>query len=287
VTTSLKPEPPHHRSLYCVKQFGCQRIECRVRASEYTVKRHRLIGYGTWQPLADAQPVREHVQALRDAGASTTSIAHAAKVSTATLARIIYGDNGNRPGARMRHESADALLAVRIEDCKIASGTPIDATGTRRRLQALVAAGWSFTALAAEIGIHSRPLGDMARATRVRAGSAHKVKTAYKRLVLITPEQAGVHSQARKLARRVAEREGWLLAGVWEDIDDPNCQPDTGTYRPIVKGGRDSMRRAEIAHLLGCGESIATIARRMSLDEKYISDLISQGLDTPTYEAAA
>ncbi|MBQ1164246.1 hypothetical protein KBZ21_40320, partial [Streptomyces sp. A73] len=39
--------------------------------------RYRLRGYGTWQPLADAQPVREHVSALVAAGYTITSIAAA------------------------------------------------------------------------------------------------------------------------------------------------------------------------------------------------------------------
>ncbi|MBQ1164370.1 hypothetical protein KBZ21_40985, partial [Streptomyces sp. A73] len=42
-----------------------------------------LRGYGTWQPLADAQPVREHVSALVAAGYTITSIAAASDTDAA------------------------------------------------------------------------------------------------------------------------------------------------------------------------------------------------------------
>lgn len=274
MTTAAKPEPPHHRSLYCVKQFNCQRLECRVRASEYTRERYRKIGYGTWKPYVDAQPVREHIAALRSAGASTPSIAKAAGVSTATLGRILYGWNGSRPDARMRRESAAALLAVRSEDCLIANGALIDATGTRRRIQALVAMGWSFTALSPEIGIHSRPLGDMARTKWVTAGSARKVKTAYKRLLHFTPEQCGVHSQARALAKRVAAREGWVPPGAWDDIDDPACVPDRGPEDPVNRTAIAAYRHVEIEHLASAGIPEHEIADRLGMARAYVHDLI-------------
>lgn len=277
MTTATKPEPPHHRNLTCVKQYGCQRLECRARAADYARTRYRKVAYGTWEPLVAAQPVRDHITALREAGASTPSIAKAAGVSTATLGRAMYGWNGARPDAKMRRESAAALLGVRIEDCIVPDGALVDATGTRRRIQALVAMGWSFTALSPEIGIHSRPLGDMARTKWVTAGNARKVAAAYKRLVRTTPEQCGVHSQARALARRVAHREGWVLPGAWDDIDDPTAEPETDApYQPPSANGRDSMRIAEIRHLLSLGESTASIARQMGGNEKYIRDLISQ-----------
>lgn len=267
-------EAPHHRSLYCVKQFGCQRPECRKRANDYTRNRYRQVGYGTWQGLVDAAPVREHIADLRNAGASIPAIAKAAQVSTATLARILYGTLGQRPNPRMRPDSAKAILAVRAEECPIPDGALVDATGTRRRLQALVAMGWSFTALGPQVGIHQRPLGDLARAERITAGSARKVKAAYKRLILITPEQGGVHSQARALARRVAAREGWVMPGAWDDIDDPACTPDTGPADPVNRDEIAAYRRSEIERLSRYGVGEFEIADRLGMARAYVHDLI-------------
>ncbi|MFC8272335.1 hypothetical protein ACFUJR_07285 [Streptomyces sp. NPDC057271] len=271
---TTRREAPHHRSLYCVKQFGCQRPECRKRTNDYTRNRYRQVGYGTWQGLVDAAPVQQHIADLRSAGASIPSIAKAAHVSTATLARILYGERGQRPNPRMRAESASAILAVRAEMCAIPDGAKVDATGTRRRLQALVAMGWSFTALGPHIGIHNRPLGDMARADRVTAGSARKVRTAYKRLILLTPEQGGVHSQACALARRVAAREGWALPGAWDDIDDPSCVPDTGPADPVNRDEIAAYRRDEIGRLSRYGVGEYEIAERLGMSPHYVHDLI-------------
>ncbi|MER6778419.1 MULTISPECIES: hypothetical protein [unclassified Streptomyces] len=272
MTTKPREEAPHHRSLYCVKRFGCLRPECRERCNEYTRRRYRRVAYGTWQPFVDAAPVRAHINSLRAAGAGTGSIAQAAGVTAATIARILYSRQGQN--ATVRTQSAAAILAVTPDSCSTPDSARIDATGTRRRIQALVAAGWSFTALESEMGIHNRHLGALARTTHVSAGIARKVRGAYKRLVQTTPERAGVSSQAQALARRVARREGWHGPLAWDDIDDPAARPEvTAPYTPPAGNGRDSMRMVDLEHLLSLGESEASIAKQVGASEAYIHDL--------------
>lgn len=273
MNTATRPLPPHG-SLSRHKHHGCNCPPCRAKGLEYTRTRYRRIGYGTWQPLVDAAPVRRHVDTLRRAGASTPSIAAAAGVSTATLARLLYGAQGQRPAARLRTESATALLAVRPEDCKIPDGARIDATGTRRRIQALVAAGWPFTVLSRVTGIHDRPLGSLARATQVTAGTARKVEAGCRRLVTYTPEQYGVPSQARAIARRVAERNGWVKLGAWDDIDDPACEPNTGDDAELNRNQLGAYRRQEIRYLDSFGIPEHEIAARLGMSPEYVHDLI-------------
>jgi AraC-like DNA-binding protein len=271
--TTTKPLPPHG-SLYRHKGFSCNCGPCRQVGLDYQRTRYRRIGYGTWQPLVDAEPVRQHIDALRRGGASIPSIAAAASVSTATLARLLYGMNGKRPTARLRTESADALLAVQVENCEVPDGARIDGTGTRRRIQGLVVAGWPFTVLGPEIGIHNRPLGALARATQVSAGSARKVKAGCRRLATYTPEQFGVPSQARSLARRVAAREGWLPLAAWDDIDDPACEPDLGSDPSINRNEIGAYRRREISYLDSFGIPEHEIAERLGMARAYVHDLI-------------
>ncbi|RXS78883.1 hypothetical protein EST92_19820 [Streptomyces sp. TM32] len=271
--TTTKPLPPHG-SLYRHKGFHCNCQPCRQAGLDYQRTRYRRIGYGTWQPLVDADPARRHIATLRREGASVPSIAAAADVSTATLARLLYGVNGQRPTARLRTASANALLAVKVEDCEVSDGARIDATGTRRRIQGLVVAGWPFTAIGPEIGIHNRPLGALARATHVTAGNARKVKAGCRRLATFTPEQYGIPSQARSLARRVAEREGWMPLAAWDDIDDPDCLPDLG---PDPRANRDELgtyRRQEIRYLDSFGIPEHEIADRLGMARAYVHDLI-------------
>ncbi|MFH8751057.1 hypothetical protein ACH4GK_32050 [Streptomyces rimosus] len=273
MSTATRPLPPHG-SLSRHKHHGCNCHPCRAKGLEYNRIRYRRIAYGTWQPLVDAAPVRRHVEDLRRAGASTPSIAAAAGVSTATLARLLYGVQGQRPAARLRTESAAALLGVRPEDCKIPDGARIDATGTRRRIQALVAAGWPFTVLSGVIGIHSRPLGDLAHATQVTAGTARKVEAGCRRLIAYTPEQYGIPSQARAVARRVAKRNGWVQLGAWDDIDDPTCEPNMGDDAEPNRNQLSAYRRREIRYLDSFGISEHEIASRLGMAPAYVHDLI-------------
>ncbi|MBQ1164655.1 hypothetical protein KBZ21_42520, partial [Streptomyces sp. A73] len=76
-------------------------------------RRYRLRGYGTWQPLADAQPVREHVSALVAAGYTITSIAAASDTDAATLQRVLYG-----PSRTLRSDTAKRLLALSASDMR-------------------------------------------------------------------------------------------------------------------------------------------------------------------------
>ncbi|MBQ1166610.1 hypothetical protein KBZ21_52340, partial [Streptomyces sp. A73] len=70
-------------------------------------------GYGTWQPLADAQPVREHVSALVAAGYTITRIAAASDTDAATLPRVLYG-----PSRTLRSDTAKRLLALSASDMR-------------------------------------------------------------------------------------------------------------------------------------------------------------------------
>ncbi|MBQ1165146.1 hypothetical protein KBZ21_44980, partial [Streptomyces sp. A73] len=75
------------------------------------------------------------------------------------LQRVLYG-----PSRTLRSDTAKRLLALSASDMRPSEHRAIDATGTRRRLQALVAIGWPFSHIARHIGMHQRPLAELARA---------------------------------------------------------------------------------------------------------------------------
>ena len=91
---------------------------------EYERRRSRQIAYGQWEPWADAAPVREHVLALRQAGASYEAIARAAGVATMTVHRLLHGERRERPrrsgadpcracgAAARRHPSSSAAMLL-------------------------------------------------------------------------------------------------------------------------------------------------------------------------------
>lgn len=61
------------------------------------------------RPLVPVEPVVEHVRALQAAGVSRARIAEAARVSEATLDRVV-----RQPGTRMRGDLASRILRVRL-----------------------------------------------------------------------------------------------------------------------------------------------------------------------------
>ncbi|MFF2940843.1 hypothetical protein ACFVSQ_13465 [Streptomyces niveus] len=263
----------------------------RAANAGHASRRRRLIAYGQWQPFADAAPVRAHVQALRNAGMSMAGIAKHTGVNSGSLDHLIYGKHPYPPAGKIRTENATAILAFWPTLDDYDDGAVIDATGTRRRIQALAAAGWPSNSIHQHVNhIGHKAVERLRTSRRVTARTARAVRDFYSQVSEHTAEDHGVTPWIAARTRTYAAKNQYARAIAWDDdtIDDPNAAPAPDSpYRPQSANGRDSMRRAEIAHLLSLGESVASIARQMSANEKYIGDLISQGLAAPSYEAAA
>lgn len=100
-----------------------------------------------------------------------------------------------------------------------------DPTGSRRRLQALSAAGWSATELAAHLGTTDSAIFWLRRRLtggRCLVSTAEQVSQLYDRLAHVTPTGGAVER-----TRRWAERAGWVEPWRWDgvDMDDPAAQP--------------------------------------------------------------
>ncbi|MGY1439481.1 hypothetical protein [Streptomyces reniochalinae] len=178
---TIKTLPPHG-TLSRHKHYGCDCEPCHSNYRDYERTRYRLRGYGTWQPLTNIQAAREHVSNLVAAGYTITSIAAAANTDTATLQRILYG-----PSKTLRTDTAHRVLDTKASDMRPSEHRTIDATGTRRRLQALVAIGWPFGHMARHAGIRQRPVAELARAKHVTRRTAQRVETTYRQLCRLDP----------------------------------------------------------------------------------------------------
>lgn len=103
-------------------------------------------------------------------------------------------------------------------------GALIDATPTRRRIQALMALGWSQPQIAKAAGSDQNRVSSQLHAERITRGGAAKVAAAYELLSFRLPptttrnERVGVN-----LVRALARRNRWLPPLAWDDIDnDPD-----------------------------------------------------------------
>lgn len=280
MTTAAK-QPPNHNSLNCVKNFACKRPECVERALAYDRRRYRMVGYGTWQPLVDAESARQHIGALRAAGHSLPDIQRLARISPATVARILY-DGSNKRSERIRVEVSERILAVPVRPAPVKARSIIDATGTRRRLQALVSMGWTLTALGPRLGFHPRRLTDLLHGDQVLASTARRVADGYRVVHTLDPAAHGVPERSIALSRNLAAREGWHGPLAWDDIDDPEGKPETGrrpsrakaSTRPKVYADPERVARltaagktaAQIADELGCHKRTVVRARGRATD---------------------
>lgn len=213
---------------YVVDKCRCQ--SCRKANRDAENYRARHIAYGTWQPYIDAEPVRAHVRTLMDFGIGYLRIADQAGIPRSTIGKLIYGDprRGQAPSKRVRPSTASKLLAIQAAPERLGTTIGVDPTGTRRRIQALVAMGWPLSQIGARIGIHRSNIGNTLTAPKVRASTDRAVLALYEQLWNADPRQHGVSLHSYNRARNYAAAHGWAPVGAWDDdtIDNPTAFPD-------------------------------------------------------------
>lgn len=263
MTTAVR-EAPHHRTLTCYTDYGCRLPECRERYLAWERDRAARQADGTWDNLIDAAPVRQHIQRLMAQGYTVHRIAVIAELPAHSIRDFI--GNGVR-GRRYRTNptTAEKILSVSTEST---APTFIDPTGTRRRLQALVAAGWPLTTIDRQIGYKSNHLRKILTERRIHVTTSVFVAGVYEEYRDRKPERNGV---AKYLARKARERAAvnrWPTPGYWVDrmdvIDDPDFEPLYGvTRREIIAQDANLIMRTT-------GVDKTAAAERLGVSRSYI-----------------
>lgn len=232
---------------------GCRCLPCRAANAAYAAHRQRMTAYGRpATDMVDAEPVRAHVHRLMAAGMGRRTIMAKSQTSSGQMSKLL--GHGKHPGTRRMHaDTARRLLDVRLE---LAPSTPVDATGTLRRLRALVAVGWPQSELAWRLGWRDGNFSSLilGRRPHVLQRTADEVRALYDELWDVAPpaESAG-------RARRRAAAAGWTGPLSWDDetIDDPAARPDVG------RRAADVLDLDEVDHLAEAGASLEEIGRRL------------------------
>jgi hypothetical protein len=235
-----------HGTYVKYKLDACRCYQCGYAASRYRHNRNRAIAYGTWQPYVDAEPVRQHVRTLMDFGIGWKRIAALARVHNGVIAKLLYGDarRGMDPSQRIRPHNASALLDIEPSLDNLGSVVSVDATGTHRRLQALVAAGWPQARLASQLGMQPGNFSSMLKRSQVTVRTVRLAISVYEELWRADPRECGVDNQAYSRARNHAHANRWAPVGAWDDdtIDDPAATPDWTGYCGTPAGYRAHYR---------------------------------------------
>ena len=295
----LHQETTHvHGTYACWTLDKCRCWDCTAAQRAYEQQRVRNNAYGRSNYI-DAQPTRDHVKYLMDHGMGLKRIAKAAGVGSGTLSKLIYGvyratgTGGGRngvgelvrgPSRRALRTTAEKILTVELD---LADGARVDATGTTRRIRALVALGWSQSKLAALLDI-TRSNFHLASGTHptVLASTARRVAEVYDELSMTLPPQESGHDRAAAVrARAYAKRRGWLPPLALDDdrLDDPtykagslisdtttNGLDETAIYRRTHGDKTVRLTKGEAAELVrrwtNSGRSLAECQRVTGLN---------------------
>lgn len=258
-----RPEP-HTPSRACYTR-GCRRPECKAADYQY-MSRIRLDHHRGIRRRTDATQTRHHIERLTAAGWTQAQIGRASGLTHRIIGSVLDGQR------EVANDTARAILNIPIgpapDDVRYT-----DATGTVRRVRALVAIGWPIAQLAPYFDLFETNLGRISRGelAHVRITTAQTGAAVYRRLARIPGPSAR--------ARNDAARRGWAGPAAWDDgtIDDPAAVPDTDVpERELNRNELAELRRQEIEHLAGFGTPPEEIAARLGVGFTTVTGVLAR-----------
>ncbi|MBN9176099.1 MAG: hypothetical protein J0I43_01835 [Microbacterium sp.] len=239
--------PPDHRHGEvgtCYVHHQCRCDDCVTSQTKRNYRRLQLKAYGRYDTgLVDADPVREHLIMLGEFGLGYKRVASIAGLGITPVRNVIWGrqDPGPRKGEmqkRIKRETAEAILSVKPDISLLAGGARIPARGTHRRMQALVARGWSQSKLTDRLGVERSNFGVMMTREHVTADLHRRAERLFEELWdQLPPNEEWRDKIAYTRTVAYAKQRRWLPPLAWDDIDndvDPPVPDDE-------EGGLDDM----------------------------------------------
>ncbi|MDT0608792.1 hypothetical protein [Streptomyces lancefieldiae] len=265
--TAADRQPPHHKTITCYTDYKCRLPECVQRYREWGRARYRAKANGEPGRYTDAEPVRQHLLKLYAADIGIHAIAASTGLTYLAVRSFTHHEYGNRRPRRRRCTPATAAKILAVTEANIVTGR-IDATGTVRRLQALVAIGWPLEQIGPHAGLSPENLHQLTKRERVLSSTARRVAEAYELLRHKKPTRNGVDKRSATRARNRAAANRWPTPAYWADrmdvIDDPDFEPLYGvTKREIVAQDANELIRFS-------GLDRATAAERLGVSKAYI-----------------
>ncbi|MFE2563117.1 helix-turn-helix domain-containing protein [Streptomyces mirabilis] len=241
-------------------QRGCRAAACEQANYRYQ-KQLKLEHNRGMRRRCDAAPTRAHIELLTAANWTQRQIAAASGVLAASIHKLYVG--AQKDIATWR---AAAILAVEVGPPPIADTGRADATGSRRRLQALRVLGYTRYDTAARLGITPDRIKHITGCTTktVTFEEAAAIARLYKKLSTV----AGPSRQTSTIARN----KGWYGPLAWDDIDDPKCKPQAGR-KSSAKPGAPAKVYADteqVARLTAAGCTAQQIADEVGCHKRTV-----------------
>ena len=256
-----------HGTRNAYKRDGCRCLRCKKAHRTEIAQRQKLIAYGRWDNgLTDITPVRARLEELRAAGIGLRTIAKRTGIDRSVLSKYAT------TRTHATKDNAAKILALTVTPEALPGGAYIDATGARRRLQALIAIGWSLTSLGTRLGMLPGNAYKLLGAKRIEAGTHRAVQALYEQLWDQPNNPTGHYAKASATrARNMAKTRGWAPPMAWDDetIDDPHTRPE-GHGKEQRYGSSEAALIEDVHHLLAAGCSAATVAERLGRPQRSI-----------------
>ncbi|MFB7312918.1 hypothetical protein [Streptomyces sp. NPDC056192] len=259
----------------------------RLASARWQARRRELISLGQWEPFVDAEPVREHLRKMNAAGMPYRAICERLGFpQDSSLQHLMWGRGEYGPGRQVRRETAELVLSYWPSLDDFPDGSRIDATGTRRRVEALAVRGWSRHMMADRIGVQETHFRKATKRDRVTARLARQVAAVYDAWWNQDPLEHGVPLCAVSRVRADAVRQGFRSALAWDDdtIDDPNAVPQTDAVPAGYTDGEDVAARflmgeSVILDRTGRREVIAHLMEWTQLTPQEIADRLEMSAE--------
>lgn len=156
-----------------------------------------------------------------------------------------------------------------------------DAAGTRRRLQALIWNGWSFTGLAARLGCTRQAVRARLDYGKVTVAVEGAIRALYDDLWdQAPPEGTKDEKRAVTMARRYAREHGFVPVGAWDDDPGPHCIDDPAavpapSWQPPLFGA--AIRAARIQAGLSQYKLAAAVGLSRSCIQQFENGVLTPG----------
>lgn len=207
------------------------RCEACVKAHRREAKAIAIRAALGTSSYVDATRAREHVTRLREV-MTVAQIERRSGVNRRAISCLLGTAPSQPQSKRIMRATEIALLSVTAPGAPVIDDDHgmVPSTGTRRRIRALTAMGWSMRSIARMCGVSDAAIRRIAMTkpselTHVRATTAALVKDLYDSL-WDKPSDERLANHIRELARR----RRWAPPLAWDDdtIEDPEARPNGG-----------------------------------------------------------